>query len=124
MLDPVIEFFERIFHAIGRGIGMLISLILWPFVTMAGWYRRRGFVLKAIVGGIIVVFIGLYGYFFWQTQIWSGFDPEYPAKREAMAATPGSKLADGTCAPSAMVSEPAWVAARSFADMVFLRPSL
>ncbi|MCZ4290241.1 DUF2333 family protein [Hoeflea alexandrii] len=104
MLDPVIEFFERIFHAIGRGIGMLISLLLWPFVTMAGWYRRRGFLLKAIVGGIIVVFVGLYGYFFWQTQVWSGFDPDYPAKREAMATTPGTKQADGTCAPSAMVS--------------------
>jgi hypothetical protein len=34
MLDPVIAFFERIFHAIGRGIGMVISALLWPFVPL------------------------------------------------------------------------------------------
>jgi hypothetical protein len=33
MLDPVIAFFERIFHAIGRGIGIVISALLWPFVA-------------------------------------------------------------------------------------------
>ncbi|MEM5494815.1 DUF2333 family protein [Hoeflea sp. AS16] len=104
MLDPVIEFFERIFHAIGRGVGMLISLILWPFVTVAAWYRQRGFMLKVIVGGIVFVFVGLYGYFFWQTQVWTGFDPDYPSKYEAIASTPGTKGADGTCAPSAMVA--------------------
>jgi hypothetical protein len=104
MLDPVIAFFERIFHAIGRGIGMVIAALLWPFVTMAGWYRRRGFILKAIVGAIIVLFVGLYGYFFWQSQFWTGFDPEYPAKREMLAATPGTQTGEGQCAPSAMVS--------------------
>jgi len=104
MFDPIIEFFERIFNAIGRGIGVVVSVILWPFVTMAGWYQRRGFMLKAIVGGFVLILVGLYGYFFWQTQVWSGFDPEYPSKRETMAVTPGTKQADGTCSPSAMVS--------------------
>ena len=104
MFDPIIEFFERIFNAIGRGIGVVVSVILWPFVTMAGWYQQRGFMLKAIVGGFVLILVGLYGYFFWQTQVWSGFDPEYPSKRETMAVTPGTKQADGTCAPSAMVS--------------------
>lgn len=104
MLDPVIEFFERIFHAIGRGIGMVIAAILWPFVTVAGWYRQRGFILKAVVGAIFLGFVGLYGYFIWQTQVWSNFDPDYPASREAYAAHPGGKLPDGSCAPSAMVA--------------------
>ncbi|MDP2121638.1 MAG: DUF2333 family protein [Hoeflea sp.] len=104
MLDPVIAFFERIFNAIGRGFGMVVAAILWPFVTAAGWYRRRGFILKAVVGGMLLIFVGLYGYFFWQTQVWTNFDVDYPAKREAYAATPGAQQADGTCAPSAMVS--------------------
>lgn len=104
MLDPVIAFFERIFNAIGRGIGMVISVILWPFVTMARWYRERGFILKAIVGAVILVFFGLYGYFFWQSQVWYGFDPDYPAKREVIAATPGTEMSAGQCAPSAMVA--------------------
>ncbi|WP_322987959.1 MULTISPECIES: DUF2333 family protein [unclassified Hoeflea] len=104
MLDPVIAFFERIFHAIGRGIGVVVSFILWPFVTVAGWFAERGFVIKVIVGGILAVFLGLYGYFFWQSQVWSGFDPEYPSKREVIAATPGADLGGGKCAPSAMVA--------------------
>ena len=46
MLDPVIEFFERIFHAIGRGIGMVISFLLWPFVAVARWYRGRNWLIR------------------------------------------------------------------------------
>lgn len=104
MFDPVIAFFERIFNAIGRGIGMVIAALMWPFVTIARWYRERGFILKAVVGGIVALFVGLYGYFFWQTQVWSGFDPDYPAAMETYAATPGSQLGGGQCAPSAMVA--------------------
>ena len=104
MLDPVIAFFERIFHAIGRGIGMVIAAILWPFVTMARWYRSRGFILKAIFGAAVLGLVGLYGYFIWQTQVWSGFDPDYPSRIEASVQAPGAQLAGGQCAPSAMVS--------------------
>lgn len=107
MLDPVIAFFERIFNAIGRGIGWFVAILLWPFMAAGRWYRDRGLMLKAIVGGILAVFVGLYGYFFWQTQAWTNFNPDYPAAYETappVAGVAGAKLAAGTCAPSAIVT--------------------
>ena len=35
MLDPIVAFFQRMFAAIGRGIGLVVSWILFPFVTLA-----------------------------------------------------------------------------------------
>lgn len=77
MLDPIAQFFQRIFSAIGRGVGMVVAWILWPFVTAANWYRARGWIIKGPIGIALLVLVGLYGYFGWQTQVWSGFDPDY-----------------------------------------------
>ena len=108
MLDPVIAFFERIFNAIGRGIGIVISFILWPFVVVAGWYRNRGFILKALVGAIIVLFVGMYGHFIWQAERWVNYNPDYPDSYEFAQGTvpPGERLSDATdakCEGSAIV---------------------
>ncbi len=46
MLDPVVQFFTRIFEAIGRGIGVAIAALLWPFVAVSRWYTRRGWMLR------------------------------------------------------------------------------
>lgn len=77
MLDPIVAFFQRIFAAVGRGIGMVIAWILWPFVTATNWYRARGWIIKGPIGIGLLVLFGLYAYFIWQTQVWSGFDPDY-----------------------------------------------
>lgn len=79
MLDPVIAFFERVFHAIGHGIGVFASWILWPFVALTRWYRHRGFVLRAIVGLILVAVIAFYGLFVWRVLWIRDFDPDYIA---------------------------------------------
>ncbi|MGH6763482.1 MAG: DUF2333 family protein [Phyllobacterium sp.] len=79
MLDPVIEFFSSIFGWIGRGIGMIISWILWPFVAAGRWYMRNGWWIKGPVGIVLVALIGFYGYFIWQTQVWTNFNPDYVA---------------------------------------------
>ncbi len=42
MLDPIINFFSRMFFLIGRGIGLVIAWILWPFLKVAAWYRSTG----------------------------------------------------------------------------------
>lgn len=78
MLDPIVNFFTRICHAIGRGIGLLIAWILWPFMAASRWYARRGWLIKGPIGIVLLVLIGLYGYFIWNTQNWAGFDPDYP----------------------------------------------
>ena len=65
MLDPIVNFFTRIFQWIGRGIGFVIGILLWPFLWAGRWYvaarldpeggRRRSRLL---------VLVGLYAYFF------------------------------------------------------------
>ena len=100
MLDPIVAFFQRIFSAVGRGIGTAIAWLLWPFITVASWYRARGWIIKGPIGIGLVVLFGFYAYFIWQTQVWSGFNPDYVntynlAKRKqdagaASAATTGA----------------------------------
>jgi hypothetical protein len=77
MLDPIINFIQRIFSAIGRGIGMLIAWILFPFLSASRWYASRGLVIKAVLGLILAIIVIAYGHFIWITQVWSGFDPDY-----------------------------------------------
>ena len=50
MFDPIVNFFTRIFQWIGRGIGLVIGVILWPFLGAGRWYTQRGWTLKAAVG--------------------------------------------------------------------------
>jgi hypothetical protein len=77
MLDPIIDFFTRLFQAIGRGIGMVVAWLLWPFLALSSWYARRGWLIKGPIGIALALLIGLYGYFFYATQRWAGFDPDY-----------------------------------------------
>lgn len=79
MLDPVIAFFERVFHAIGHGIGVLIAWILWPFVVASHWYGRRGFILKGVIGLALVGLVVLYAIFIWRVLWVRNFDPDYVA---------------------------------------------
>lgn len=77
MLDPIVNFFVWLFQKIGLGIGMVIGIILWPFLWAGRWYTQRGWILKTVVGGALIVLIALYGYFFYNTQVWSNFNPAY-----------------------------------------------
>ncbi|RWB27207.1 DUF2333 family protein [Mesorhizobium sp.] len=77
MLDPIVNFFTRIFQWIGRGIGFAVGVILWPFMWAGHWYTQRGWILKAVLGLALLMLIGLYGYFIWNTQVWSNFNPAY-----------------------------------------------
>ena len=110
MLDSVVGFFARVFAAIGRGIGWLIYGLAWPFIALGRWFVRRGWITRVIVAGFLVLFVGLYIYFFVQTQVWTGFNPDYAqaytAERQGTA--PGEQLAAAaatgqgaqSCAPS------------------------
>lgn len=77
MLDPVIAFFQGLFAAARRGIGLLFAWIAWPFMAAHGWYRGRHWLVKGPVGLALIGLVALYGYFIWQTQVWSGFNPDY-----------------------------------------------
>lgn len=77
MLDPIVSFITRIFQAIGRAIGLVVSWIVWPFAAASRWYARRGWLIKGPLGLVILGVVGLYGYFVWTTQNWANFNPDY-----------------------------------------------
>ena len=77
MLDPIIAFFQRVFAAIGRGIGMVVAWLLWPFLAAHGWYRERSWIIRGPILAILVLLVIFYGQFIYRTQIWHGFDPAF-----------------------------------------------
>lgn len=120
MLDPIVNFFTRIFQLIGRGIGFVIGIILWPFMWLGRWYLQRGMALKAIVGLALLTIVGLYAYFFYVTQFWKDFDPDYPSRviaasntAQAANAVAGDPIAAAPAAGAAATSTPAAAAPQS-----------
>ena len=77
MLQPIIAFFERVFRAIGRGLGLVVAWLVWPFLAAHGWYAGRSWLIRAPIALFLLLIVGLYGYFIWQTQVWSGFNPKF-----------------------------------------------
>jgi hypothetical protein len=113
MLDPIVAFFQRGFSAIGRGIGLVVAWILAPFIAVGNWYRERSWIIKGPLGMGLLALIALYGYFIWQTQAWTNFDPDYvnrykltERKNDAglpVKAAAGQTAPANTCERSAIV---------------------
>ena len=108
MLDPIVNFFTHVFEAIGRGIGLIIAGILWPFVQIGKWYTKRGWILRGSLGLLLVVWLGSYLFFFWHAERWTNFDPNYTlaynfADRKTDPGEPMSEPENGVCAGSAIV---------------------
>lgn len=92
----VVSFIWRLLAAIGRVIAVPLGA-LWRL------YLHLGILWKAIIGVFVFGLVFLYGYFIWQTQAWTNFDPDYPAKYIYQTAiTPGEKLNH----PAASLSQP------------------
>ncbi|MEL6505859.1 MAG: DUF2333 family protein [Pseudomonadota bacterium] len=115
MLDPIVNFFVRVFNAIGRGIGWVIAAVLFPFVWVTRWVRKRGFALKSVFALVLIGIVAGYFYLIWQTQRYPGFDIAYTARynwTERNISAGEQVVAEGeaagsgdtrTCAPSAIV---------------------
>ena len=112
MLDSIKQFFGRVFEAIGRGFGLLFAWLGWPFLAARGWYARRHWMVKGPILAALVLLVGLYGYFFIQTQIWTGFNPNFvenyrfsertvPAGLELTTPAPASPDAPAAATPAA-----------------------
>jgi hypothetical protein len=113
MLDPIVAFFKRIFRAVGRALGLLVVWATWPFLAAHGWYRRRNWIIKLPIAAFVLLLAGLYVYFIWQTQAWTGFDPNYidrykladrkSAGQELPPVDASQATATKVCQPSALV---------------------
>ncbi|HMM64024.1 MAG TPA: DUF2333 family protein [Mesorhizobium sp.] len=99
MLDPIVGFFTWLFQWIGRALGFLIGAILWPFMWAARWYWGRGWMLRGAIGAVLLVLVALYGYFFYVTQFWTNFNPDYPATLAEARESTGAGDPVGAAAP-------------------------
>jgi hypothetical protein len=77
MLESIVSFFTRMLQSIGRGIGLAVDAVRAPFRWVGGWFARRGGIVKAVLGLVLLLIVFLYGYFFWTTQRWTNFNPDY-----------------------------------------------
>ena len=71
------SFLTRMFQSIGRGITLAVNAVLSPFRWVGGWLARRGGIVKTVLGLLLILLVVLYGYFFWITQRWTNFNPDY-----------------------------------------------
>ncbi|MXF79315.1 MULTISPECIES: DUF2333 family protein [Brucella] len=95
-----------VFSFLGRFIAALARLIAVPLGALWRLFLQLGTLWKAVVAIAVIGLGGLYVYFIWQTQAWTNFNPDYPAKYSYQdAATPGEEIKAE--APLPLASEPA-----------------
>ncbi|TLX13966.1 DUF2333 family protein [Rhizobium sp. MHM7A] len=114
MLDRIAGFFRLIGQTIGRWARLFFAWAFWPFLAAHGWYQRRSWMIRLPIIAFVALFVVLYGYFFWQTQVWSNFNTAFvdqyrlserkvPAGQELPVTEGASAGAAKTCQRSAIV---------------------
>ncbi|TPW31694.1 DUF2333 family protein [Martelella alba] len=104
-MKRVVAFFRRIG-------ALLVAAVVWPFGAAGGASGRRGLIIKSGLGVFVLVLVLFYGTFFWRTEIWYGFNPDYVdgyqlSERTAPAGASLPASGDGaaaSCQSSALVS--------------------
>ena len=82
-----------VFSFLGRFIAALTRLIAVPLGGLWRLYLQLGNLWKVTIAIAVIGFGGLYVYFIWQTQAWTNFNPDYPAKYSYQeATTPGEEV--------------------------------
>lgn len=108
MLDPITAFFQRVFSAIGRGIGLVVAGLLWPFMASHRWVRERNWIIKGPIIALLLLLVVFYGLFIWRTQVWHGFDPGFVQAYDLRSRTlqPGEPVPgqQNVCQNSAIVT--------------------
>ncbi|MDH7801593.1 MULTISPECIES: DUF2333 family protein [unclassified Rhizobium] len=94
MIDRITALIQAAFNAIGKAAGLAVAWLLWPFMAAHGWYRDRNWIIKGPIALVLIFLAGFYGYFVWQTQVWSNFDPDYISRYKLAERTvpPGQEL--------------------------------
>lgn len=99
----VSELFTRLAGATRRALRLAFVAVAWPFMAAHGWYRQRHLMVKLPILAVLLVLGGFYGYFIWQTQVWTGFDPNFVDRyrlSERSVAAGQERPATGAAAPA------------------------
>lgn len=110
VFHSITDFLSRVSGAIGRATRAAFSRARRPFASAGGWFGRRGRLVKSMLGLVLAALVGLYAYFFWQTQVWTNFDPGYVTARDApqRGVSAGEELPEAdTCARSSIAERAA-----------------
>ncbi|ODR99490.1 hypothetical protein AUC68_05880 [Methyloceanibacter methanicus] len=67
----------------------ILDTIAKPFVWLGGVFARLGAILRVVLGIVLAVLLVLYGIFFWNTQVWNDFDPDYAEAYATATSTAG-----------------------------------
>ncbi len=102
MLQSIVSFFRGVFAAVGRFFVSLGRAVAAPFL----WIGRRGGIIRVVLGAVLIGVVLLYGYFFWTTQRWTGFNTDYATVYD-LPAKPGSASAPSASGGIVTSEEPA-----------------
>lgn len=77
MFEPILAFFRRFLASLSRVLGLIFARLAWPFMAARGWYGQRNWTIRGTIIAVLAIVFGFYGYFFYQTQVWTDFDPDF-----------------------------------------------
>jgi hypothetical protein len=86
MLERLKEYLSRGWAALRGAFRAFFAALAAPFVRGGSWVYGRRWWIKGPIIALLALLIVSYGYFFVQTQRWTGFDPNYVAQLSFMAA--------------------------------------
>jgi hypothetical protein len=105
MLDRIAGFFRLIGRTLARWGRLFVAWAFWPFLAARGWSTKRTWLIRAPIIAFVALLIILYGYFIWQTQVWSGFNTsfvdQYRLSERKVPAGQELPVAEGAAAPAA-----------------------
>ncbi|WP_086994306.1 DUF2333 family protein [Rhizobium sullae] len=105
MLDRIAGFFRLIGRTIARWFSLFAAWAFWPLLAAHGWYQRRTWMIRIPIIAFAALLVILYAYFFWQTQVWSNFNPsfvnQYRLSERKVPAGQELPVAGGVAAPAA-----------------------
>ena len=80
MLDPIIEWFGRIWRGFLAACRALIRLITSPFTATYNLFQRSGLIIKIMIGAILLPLVFSYALFAWHALWIRDFDLDYPSR--------------------------------------------
>jgi len=92
-VNTVLRALRGVVSFIGRFLLALARLIAVPLGALWRLFLALGLIWRGVIGILVIGLAALYVYFIWQTQVWTNFNPDYPAKYAyEQAQTPGEPV--------------------------------